>query len=106
MIDVRGFQAYRFDEKKVGSLDSVITTPFDVISPERRAQLAQSSPYNMAHLLLPEAQGGLDPYQNAAHKLDAWMADGVLVQDEEESFYLLEQVFRGLDGSEHAAGRS
>ena len=54
-IDVRGVQAYRFHETKVGSLDSVITTPFDVISPERRAQLALSSPYNMSHLLLPEA---------------------------------------------------
>lgn len=102
MIDVRGFQAYRFNEKKAGSLNSVITTPFDVISPERRAQLALSSPYNMAHLLLPEAEGDLDPYENAAQKLDAWIADGVLVQDEEESFYLLEQVFHGLDGSEHA----
>ncbi len=102
MIDVRGFRAYRFDEQKVGSLDSVITTPFDVISPERRAQLAQSSPYNMAHLLLPKAEDGLDPYENAAGKLDAWIADGVLAQDDEESFYLLEQVFRGLDGNEHA----
>ncbi|MBN2308182.1 MAG: DUF1015 domain-containing protein [Candidatus Hydrogenedentes bacterium] len=102
MLEVRGFRGYRFNTDVVGTLDNAVTPPFDVITPAERARLAALSPYNMMHVLLPEPADGLDPYQNAARHLETWIDGGALVQDDEESFYLLEQVFQGLDGNEHA----
>lgn len=101
MLEVRGFRAFRFNERVCGPLDEVVTPPFDVISPKERAELAARSPYNMMHVLLPEPADGMDPYQAAAKRLEAWLSERALVQDPSDSFYLLEQRFTGLDGEEH-----
>ncbi len=99
MVDVRGFRGVRFVPEKTGSLDHVMTPPYDVISPEQRARLAAEGPYNMVHLMLPEARGGLNKYESAANYLDAWLEEGVLMQDGEPSFYLVRQTFRGIEGA-------
>ena len=57
MFDLRPFQALRFNGKNVPSLDDVLTPPFDVIDPAQRAELAQRSPFNMVHVILPESTG-------------------------------------------------
>lgn len=95
---VKGFRGLRFDPEVTGSLDAVITPPYDVISPEQRIELMGRSPHNMAHLILPEGEGDAR-YENAGRLLNDWIERGVLRRDEEESFYLLEQRFSGLDGS-------
>lgn len=101
MIEVRGIHGYRFDERVTGSLDNVITPPFDVISPRQRVELAARSAFNMTHVILPEPEGSLDRYQAAAARLDQWIVKGAMKRDSAETFYLLEQVFPGLDGKEH-----
>lgn len=101
MPEVKAFKGYRFAEEKVGSYDEVVTPPFDVISPAERAELAARSPYNVAHLILPEAEGDLDKYHTAARKFEQWIADGVERRDDEESFYLLEQEFSDYDRNRH-----
>jgi len=101
MLDVKGFRGFRFVPEKVGPLDDVITPPYDVIGPAERRMLAQRSPYNMAHLLLPEPRDGLTGADAAARDLDAWIAEGALRQDPTESFYLLEQTFADMEGYVH-----
>ncbi|HUW61191.1 MAG TPA: DUF1015 domain-containing protein [Candidatus Bathyarchaeia archaeon] len=105
MLEIKGFRGFRFDLESVGSLDSVITPPYDVISPEQRETLAGRSPFSMVHLILPQAESaspsGLNRYQVAARRLDAWIARGVLRQDPQESLYLLRQTFRDDQGAEH-----
>lgn len=101
MAEVRAFCGYRFSEGQVGSLDHVITPPYDVISEEMRQELIASSPYNMARLLLPEEREGMTRYEAAARDLEDWIAQGILRQEVEESFYLLEQGFYSPDGKEH-----
>ncbi len=100
MLEVRGFRGFRFDPESTGSLDSVITPPYDVISPEQRERLAAASPFSMAHLILPqdEPESGLDKYEEAGRRLEAWIAGGILRQDEVESLYLLRQTFRDEQG--------
>ncbi|GMU92290.1 MAG: hypothetical protein AMXMBFR4_13480 [Candidatus Hydrogenedentota bacterium] len=98
MAEVRGFRALRFDKNLVGDLDNVVTPPFDVISPEEREILAARSPYNYTHVILPQERDGLDKYQNASALFEDWIAGGALKQDDAESFYLLEQHFRSMDG--------
>jgi len=105
MLEIRGFRGFRFDIESVGSLDSVITPPYDVISPEQRDTLAGRSPFSMVHLILPqdepESTSGGDRYQAAGRRLAAWIAGGILRQDAQESLYLLRQTFRDEGGAEH-----
>lgn len=98
MPEIRPFRGLRFDAAKAGVLDNAVTPPYDVISPEQRARLSLH-PHNMVHLILPKAQDGGSPYEDAAIRLDSWLGDGVLAQDAEPSFYLLEQRFQSPDGA-------
>lgn len=99
MLEVRGLRGLRYEPEKAGGLGQVVTPPYDVISPAERQSLAETSPYNMVHLLLPEAsRPDESPYENAANRLRNWQKEGVLVRDEHESIYLLEQRFQDLEG--------
>ena len=93
MLEVKGFRGLRFDPAKVGSLDAVITPPYDVITPDQRQDLATRSPYSMVHLILPEARGGLNCYEAAARNFADWQSLGVIEQDDADSLYILEQTF-------------
>lgn len=98
MLEVKGFRGLRFVAEHAGNLDFAVTPPYDVISPEDRALLVSKSDYSMAHLILPQDRPGMDRYQAAATDLDAWLAKGVLAQDDTESLYLLEQTYREPGG--------
>ena len=93
MLEVKGFRGFRFDVERVGSLDRVVTPPYDVISPEERRDFARLSPHNMVHVVLPEALDELTPHQVAARNLEEWIAQGALRQDPEECLYIIEQAF-------------
>lgn len=99
MADVRGFCALRYNQEKAGNLDDVITPPFDVISPEEREILAAKSPYNYVHAILPKDRDGVNMYEAAAQDIECWLQKSVLRQDDSDSFYLLRQTFRSLDGT-------
>jgi len=99
MLHATPFQGYRFQSVVTGNLDNVITPPYDVIDEDQRAQLAAASPYNMVHLLLPQAANGRTKYEEAVRVLEAWIAEGALKQDDMPSFYLLRQHFTDLDGN-------
>ena len=101
MPEVKGFRAYRYVQSRVGSYDQVITPPFDVISPEERLELMARSPYNLTHLILPEEKYGVSKYEAAAKDFQSFVSQGVLAQDAEDSFYLLEQTFNDIDGKQH-----
>lgn len=107
MADVRPFRAYRYnlDALNVGedtspTLDALITPPFDVITPEERIHLVRLSRYNYARIILPEDREGMDKYTAAGLDFQAWIDEGVLARDNEDSFYLLKQTFQSLDGQE------
>src|SRR5690554_3078475 len=53
LLDVRPFRGIRYSSK-AAPLDRVVSPPYDVISPEERERLAQSSPYNVVRIDLPE----------------------------------------------------
>jgi uncharacterized protein (DUF1015 family) len=98
MPEVVGFRALRYVKERVGSFDNVVTPPFDVISPSERAELMAKSPYNWVHVILPEERNGMHKYASAADHVAQWRHDGILKQDDADSFYILEQRFRDLDG--------
>jgi uncharacterized protein (DUF1015 family) len=98
MADVQALRALRYDLGVVGSLQSVIAPPYDVIDPRQRAELAGRSPHNVVNVDLPEAPLGGDPYEEAARLLDLWKRQGALVRDGEPAFWALQQDYTAPDG--------
>jgi uncharacterized protein (DUF1015 family) len=98
MADVQAFRALRYDLGVVGSLQSVIAPPYDVIDPEQRAALAARSPHNVVNIDLPQAPLGGDAYEEAARLLDLWKRQGAVVRDAEPALWALQQDYTGPDG--------
>jgi len=105
MLEIRGFRGFRFDTESTGPLDEVFTPPYDVLSPEQREELSRHNPFSMVHLILPQEESaspsGLNRYQAAGRRLEAWIAGGILRQDPQESLYLLRQTFKDERGRQH-----
>jgi len=91
VAQIRPFTALRYD---VPDLAAVVAPPYDVISDEQRAELRGRSPYNVVHLTLPDSE------EQTARDLAAWRESGVLVEDEEPSYWWLSQEYVGPDGVE------
>jgi len=69
------------------SLDDLVSPPYDVISPERRAQLAARHSHNAVHVDLPAADGGRSPYEVAAELFGRWQREASLARDPQPAFY-------------------
>ena len=100
MADVQPFRALHYDLGVVGSLQSVIAPPYDVIDPEQRAHLAARSEHNVVAVDLPQDPLGGDPYEEAARLLDLWKHQGAIVRDERPAMWALQQDYTGPDGGE------
>jgi uncharacterized protein (DUF1015 family) len=96
MADVQPFRAVHYDRDRVGGLEAVVAPPYDVIDAEQRAALIARSPYNVVEIDLPQADG--DPYAHAAAVFERWQRDGILVRDDEDALWALEQEYTGPDG--------
>jgi uncharacterized protein (DUF1015 family) len=91
------FMGLRYDLEKV-ALDDVIAPPYDVVSPDDQSELERRSPYNSIRVELPRETDGADRYAMARQLLGDWQAEGVLVQDDEPSFYVYRMGFHDEDG--------
>jgi uncharacterized protein (DUF1015 family) len=95
MAEIEPLRALHYNLRKTGGLQDVVAPPYDVIDAGQRAGLEESSLYNVVHIDLPQ---GHDPYQAAAHILERWRAEQVVVQDDEPALWALEQQYAGPDG--------
>jgi uncharacterized protein (DUF1015 family) len=89
---VKPFRALRYAADAAGPLDSLVSPPFDVISPDLGRELAARSPYNAVHIVQPEGA------EEAARLLAEWQSGGILVREEEPAVWLLEEGFAGPGG--------
>lgn len=99
MLEVKGFPGIRYNPATIADMSDVITPPYDVISPEERAELAGRNPANFVHLILPEARADVSKYEAAAADLETWLATGTMIRDASDALYLLRQHFTDLDGN-------
>jgi uncharacterized protein (DUF1015 family) len=100
MAQVQPLRALRYDTPAVGgSLEAVIAPPYDVIDAQLRAKLLEQSPLNVVEIDLPEAHGGGDPYQHAGETFESWRQQGLLVQERDPAFWVLEQDYLAPDGT-------
>jgi uncharacterized protein (DUF1015 family) len=98
MADVQPLRALRYDLNVVGSLQSVIAPPYDVIDPEQRAALAARSSHNVVNIDLPQPPLGGDAYEEAARLLDLWKHQGAVARDATPALWALQQDYTGPDG--------
>lgn len=89
MPGFRPFRAIRFAPGT--DLQAVIAPPYDVLSPEDVAELAERSPHNIVRIDVPT--GGEDRYERANAELNRWLAEGVLQPDPEPSFTIYRMRF-------------
>lgn len=109
MADVQPLKALHYDLDKVGGLGAVASPPYDVIDAAERARLLDRSPYNAVAIDLPvpfdpadpASRPVGDPYEDAARRIDAWRAEGVLVADAEDAVWALSQDYTAPDGAKH-----
>src|ERR1700742_1306269 len=109
MADIQPLKALHYDLAKVGGLGAVASPPYDVIDAAERARLLDRSPYNAVAIDLPvpfdpadpASRPVGDPYEDAARRIDAWRAEGVLAADPEDAVWALSQDYTAPDGSRH-----
>src|SRR5580704_2437152 len=97
MAEIQPFRAYRYDTKRV-ALKDVLTQPYDKISPEMQDQYYAASPYNLIPVekgrSFPDDSADNNVYTRAGQKVQDWIAEKVLVQDEKPAIYVYTQEFQ------------
>jgi uncharacterized protein (DUF1015 family) len=93
MVDVRPFKAIRYTEK-AGSLENLVTQPYDKINQDMQREYYEKSPYNYCRLILPLEE---NRYETVHQRLYEWLNENVLAKDEEPAVFVFRQEFR-LDG--------
>ncbi len=78
-----------------GDLSPFLAPPYDVIDAERCQHLFQQHPHNVVRLILPPLlnEGKPSRYEEAAALWRQWLAEGVLVADDEPSLFVYAQRF-------------
>jgi uncharacterized protein (DUF1015 family) len=76
---------YNLDEVRI---DDVVAPPYDVVTPQRRAELAARSPFSVVHVDQPEEDRGDGAYDDAADTFRQWQAQGTLRTDANPSMYV------------------
>ncbi len=100
MARIFPFRALRYDPGRV-PLRSVVTQPYDKITPAMQDRYYSASPYNLVRIILGKKEPGdnerSNVYTRAADALHGWRREGILRQDDTPSLYAYTQEFR-LDG--------
>jgi uncharacterized protein (DUF1015 family) len=97
------FQPYRYSAK-AGPIESLVTQPYDKISPGMQARYLSLSPYNLVRIILgqrtPADREDDNPYTRAAGLLKDWIGSGILEHESEPSVYAYFQKFTAPDSGQ------
>ncbi len=96
MVEIRPFSGIHYDEEKIGSMEKVITQPYDKIPLELQDKYYGKSEYNFCRLILPKEE---ERYKAAEERLHKWLKEKVLVSDEKPCVYVYYQEFEVLGKS-------
>ncbi len=92
MADISPFHGIRFNPEKIGDLSDVVTPPYDVISSEMQNVYHEQHPNNVIRLdkNMPTESDTPEnnPYTRAAGYFKKWLAEEILIQEEEPAFYV------------------
>ncbi len=89
MVDVKPFRAIRYQEK-AGDLAKLIAQPYDKIDATMQKEYYAQSDYNYCRLTLPIEE---DRYNVARKRLEEWLNNEILKQDDTANIYVYYQEF-------------
>ncbi len=87
MADVTPFRAIRYARPNAG----VTAPPYDVLTPELRADYLTRDPHNVVHLTLNDSE------EEAGSLFRTWLDEGVLVRDDDPAVWAVAQDYIGPD---------
>ena len=97
MAEIKAFRGIRYNPALAGDLAAVITPPYDVIPSEMQERYHERSPYSVIRLELGETFPGDNEennrYTRARDYLNRWLAEGILISDENPAFYVCQDEF-------------
>jgi uncharacterized protein (DUF1015 family) len=94
VADVKPFRAVRYAHPT----PAVTAPPYDVIGPAERDRYLSLDPHNVVHLTLGTSE------EEAGRLFRTWLADGVLIEEDESAVWAVEQRYVGPDGVERTRG--
>lgn len=98
MVKIFPFRGVTYNKKKLKKFSSVVSPPYDVISPEQQNDLYRASEFNFIRLILGKEYTGDNEYNNryvrAAAFLNGWLRHKILVKDDKPAIYVYEQRFK------------
>ena len=104
LATIRPFRPYRYTPK-AGDPSTLLTQPYDKISPAMQARYLAANPYNVVRIILGERRESDNDsdnvYTRAGHYFEDWIREGVLAQDGSPAFYAYSQEFQVPDSGEH-----
>src|ERR1700722_11941790 len=104
MAKISPFHAYRYSEI-AGAPVSLVTQPYDKITPAMRGTYLEQSPYNLVRIILGESRDSDSPtdnvYTRASKYFQDWIEGGILARDSEPSLFAYFQEFRVPDTGEY-----
>ena len=103
MASVKPFQPYRY-AAQAGDPATLLTQPYDKISPQMQARYLAASPYNLVRVILGENRdsdtAADNAYTRSARYFEDWIRQGILAQDAAPGFYPYFQDFEVPDSRE------
>ena len=104
MASVKPFQPYRY-AAQAGDPATLLTQPYDKISPQMQARYLAANPYNLVRVILGETRdsdtAADNVYTRGARYFEDWIRQGILAQDLTPGFYPYFQDFEVPDSGEH-----
>jgi len=96
-MEVKAFEALRFDGSIVGDVGKCIAPPYDVIDWDCREKLYEQSEYNIVRITkgktCPEDNENENQYSRAGQILNKWIDGGALTKDKVNAIYAYVQDF-------------
>ena len=96
-LDFLPLRAWRYNTERV-EMATVLAPPYDVISPEKQDKLYERSAFNCVRLILnkkePSDNDTNNSYTRARDLFQNWQKTGILIREDEASFYVYRQTFK------------
>ena len=97
MLKIRPFKGIRYNVDKIKDLAYVTAPPYDVINPRQQEEYYKLHDYNVIRLILGKEMPGDDENENKYTRAGVywrqWLAEGILIREDEPSLYLYVQEF-------------
>lgn len=97
MAIIKPFRGLRYNQDIIRDISSVVTPPYDVISPQDQERYYQIHPNNIIRLDLGKDFPGdteeNNKYTRAAEFLKSWREKGILKQEDVPAIYIYDQEF-------------